>query len=103
MIAEGLLSPYKSGEETPKELLEWSLARFRQLSAHEVGHTLGIGHNYYDSKMGRISVLDYPHPLVTLAADGTLDHSEVYDAGIGEWDKIAIRYGYTDFPDGTNE
>ena len=103
MIAEGLLSPYTSGEETPKELLEWSLARIRQLSAHEVGHTLGIGHNYYDSKMGRISVLDYPHPLVTLAADGSLDYTEVYDSGIGEWDKIAIRYGYTDFPDGTNE
>ena len=103
MIAEGLLSPYKSGEETPKELLEWSLARIRQLSAHEVGHTLGIGHNYYDSRLGRVSVLDYPHPLVTLAADGSLDHSEVYDAGIGEWDKIAIRYGYSDFPEGTNE
>ena len=49
MIAEGLLSPYKDGTETPKELMEWGLARIRQLSAHEVGHTLGIGHNYYDS------------------------------------------------------
>jgi hypothetical protein len=103
MIAEGLLSPYKSGTEAPKELLEWSLARIRQLSAHEVGHTLGIGHNYYDSKLGRVSVLDYPHPLVTLKADGTFDYSQVYDTGIGEWDKIAIRYGYTDFPDGTDE
>jgi hypothetical protein len=103
MIAEGLLSPYKSGTETPPELMEWGLARIRQLSAHEVGHTLGIGHNYYDSKAGRISVLDYPHPLVTLRADGTLDYSEVYDTGIGEWDKIAIRFGYTDFPKGTNE
>lgn len=103
MIAEGLLSPYKSGTETPRELLEWGLARIRQLSAHEVGHTLGIGHNYYDSKRGRISVLDYPHPLVTLAADGSLDYSEVYATGIGEWDKIAIRWGYQDFPNGTNE
>ena len=102
MIAEGLLSPYKAGTETPPELLEWSLARIRQLSAHEVGHTLGIGHNYYDSKLGRVSVMDYPHPLVTLKADGTLDHSEVYDTGIGEWDKIAIRWGYTDFPEGTD-
>ena len=102
MIAEGLLSPYASGTETPPELLEWSLARIRQLSAHEVGHTLGIGHNYYDSKTGRVSVMDYPHPLVTLAADGTLNHSEVYDTGIGEWDKIAVRWGYTDFPDGTD-
>ena len=103
MIAEGLLSPYTSGTETPPELREWALARIRQLSAHEVGHTLGIGHNYYDSDAGRISVMDYPHPLVTLKPDGTLDYSKVYETGIGAWDKIAIRYGYQDFPSGTNE
>ena len=103
MIAEGLLSPYKDGTESPNELTEWALARIRQLSAHEVGHTLGIGHNYYDSKAGRISVMDYPHPLVTLKADGTLDYSKVYDVGIGEWDKVAITYGYSDFPTGTDE
>ncbi|MGH9313115.1 MAG: zinc-dependent metalloprotease, partial [Vicinamibacterales bacterium] len=103
MIAEGLLSPYKTGDETPPELREWALARMRQLSAHEVGHTLGLGHNYYDSESGRISVLDYPHPLVTLKPDGTMDYSKVYDDKIGEWDKVAIAYGYQDFPDGTNE
>ena len=103
MIAEGLLSPYKDGTETPKELTEWGLARIRQLSAHEVGHTLGIGHNYYDSEAGRISVMDYPHPLVTMKADGTLDYSKVYDTGIGAWDKVAIQFGYADFPSGTDE
>jgi hypothetical protein len=103
MIAEGLLSPYKTGDETPPELREWALARMRQLSAHEVGHTLGLGHNYYDSEAGRISVLDYPHPLVTLKPDGTLDYSKVYDDKIGEWDKVTIAFGYQDFPDGTNE
>ena len=103
MIAEGLLSPYKDGSEKPKELMEWGLARIRQLSAHEVGHTLGIGHNYYDSEAGRISVMDYPHPLVTMKADGTLDYSKVYDVGIGAWDKVAITYGYADFPAGTDE
>jgi hypothetical protein len=103
MIAEGLLSPYKEGTETPKELTEWGLARIRQLSAHEVGHTLGIGHNYYDSTAGRISVMDYPHPLVTMNADNTLDYSKAYDVGIGAWDKVAITYGYSDFPAGTDE
>jgi hypothetical protein len=103
MIAEGLLSPYKDGSETPKELMDWGLARIRQLSAHEVGHTLGIGHNYYDSEAGRVSVMDYPHPLVTMKADGTLDYSRVYDVGIGAWDKVAITYGYADFPAGTDE
>ena len=103
LIAEGLLQPYKTGDENPPELREWAIARIRQLAAHEVGHTLGLGHNYWDSTAGRISVMDYPHPLVTLRSDGTLDHSQVYAAGIGEWDKVAITYGYQDFPDGTDE
>ncbi len=103
LIAEGLLSPYQTGDETPEGLEAWALARIRQLSAHETGHTLGLGHNYYDSQAGRISVMDYPHPLVTLEADGSIDYSDVYDVDIGEWDKVAIRYGYQDFPDGTNE
>ena len=103
MLAEGLLSPYKTGDETPPELREWAIARIRQLSAHEVGHTLGLGHNYYDSDAGRISVMDYPHPLVTLKADGSLDYSKVYEVGIGEWDKTAITFGYQDFPASTDE
>ena len=103
LIAEGLLAPYKTGAEVSNEAREWALARMRQLAAHEVGHTLGIGHNYYDSDAGRISVMDYPHPLVTLKPDGSLDISKVYDVGIGAWDKVAIAYGYEDFPAGTDE
>ncbi|HUF74719.1 MAG TPA: zinc-dependent metalloprotease, partial [Longimicrobiales bacterium] len=103
MIAEGLLSPYAEGDETPPELAEWALARIRQLSAHEIGHTIGLGHNYYNSRAGRISVMDYPHPLVTLRPDGSLDYAEVYDDGIGAWDRVAVRYGYEDFPAGTDE
>jgi hypothetical protein len=103
LLAEGLLSPYEEGDETPSELAEWALARIRQLSAHEVGHTLGLAHNYYDSTAGRISVLDYPHPLVTVDASGGLDYSAVYDVGIGEWDTVAIRWGYGDFPPETDE
>ncbi len=102
LIAEGLLAPYENGDEDAADISEWALARIRQLSAHEVGHTLGLSHNYYDSDAGRISVLDYPHPLIT--HDGTgFDYSEVYDIDIGEWDEVAIRYGYSHFPPGSDE
>jgi hypothetical protein len=103
MLAEGILSPYRTGTEAPPELKAWALARIRQLSAHEVGHTIGLGHNYYDSTAGRISVMDYPHPLVTLKADGSFDYSKVYASGMGEWDKVSIIYGYQDFPAGIDE
>jgi hypothetical protein len=103
LIFEGLLAPYKTGTETPAILAETAMARIRQLAAHEVGHTLGIGHQYYNSTKGRISVMDYPHPLEKLNADGTIDLSDAYAVGIGEWDKVAIAYGYQDFPPGTDE
>ena len=102
LIAEGLLSPYTSGDETPPELAQLALARLRQLSAHEVGHTLGYGHNYYSSTAGRISVMDYPHPLVTLRPDNTVDLSQAYGVGIGDWDKVSVRYTYGHFAPGTN-
>jgi len=103
LIAEGLLAPYASGTETPPGLAEWALARLRQLSAHEVGHTLGFNHNHYASSLGRISVMDYPHPLIELTDDGELDYSAVYDDRIGEWDKVAVTYSYQDFPPGADE
>ena len=103
LIFEGLLSPYERGTETPAVLAETALARLRQLSVHEVGHTLGLSHNYYDSTKGRISVMDYPHPLEKLRADGTIDLSDAYDVGVGEWDKVTIDYGYQHFPEGVDE
>jgi uncharacterized protein DUF4953/uncharacterized protein DUF5117/uncharacterized protein DUF5118 len=103
LIFEGLLSPYASGSEKPPILYETALKRIRQLSAHEVGHTLGLGHNYYDSSKGWISVMDYPHPLEKLNADGTIDLSDAYAQHIGDWDKIAIDYGYRQYAPGTDE
>jgi hypothetical protein len=103
LIAEGLLSPYATGTETPPELAAMALARIRQLSAHEIGHTLGLSHNYIASTYGRQSVMEYPHPLVRLTADGRVDLSQAYREGIGEWDKVAITYGYRDFPAGVDE
>ncbi|HLK17818.1 MAG TPA: zinc-dependent metalloprotease [Bryobacteraceae bacterium] len=103
MIFEGLLSPYTNGDEKPDILYQTALARIRQLAAHEVGHTLGLGHNYYDSTKGWISVMDYPHPFEKLRDDGSIDLSEAYQARIGDWDKVSINYGYREFAPGTDE
>ncbi|MEZ4589398.1 MAG: zinc-dependent metalloprotease, partial [Gemmatimonadales bacterium] len=103
LIAQGLLAPFVEGNESTAPLEAMALARIRQLSAHEVGHTLGIQHNYISSAEERASVMDYPHPLVRLMSDGTLDLSDAYAVGIGEWDKEAVKFGYQDFPPGTDE
>ena len=103
LIAEGLLAPYDKTNTASPRLLEMVLARLRQLSAHEVGHTLGLQHNYAASPVGRASVMDYPAPRAKIGPDGVPDLSDAYATGIGEWDKVAIAYGYQDFPPGTNE
>lgn len=104
LIAQGLLSPYEDGATNPDEkMLQLALARLRQLSAHEIGHTIGLAHNFAASVKDRSSVMDYPHPYVALDADGNLDFSKSYAVGIGEWDKRTVLYGYQDFPEGTNE
>ena len=97
LIAQGLLAPFEEGKNAEPELKKMALARLRQLAAHEIGHTLGLAHNYIASTFDRGSVMDYPHPLIKLDANGNIDLSAAYDSGIGVWDKVAIRYGYSQF------
>lgn len=103
LIAEGLLAPYEKGVPADDKMLKMALNRLKQLSAHEIGHTIGLMHNYAASVSNRASVMDYPHPLVKLDANGHIDLSNAYDLQIGEWDKVAIAWGYQDFPPGVNE
>lgn len=96
LIAQALIAPYGSSEDTSETAYEMALARIRQLSAHEVGHTLGFAHNFAASANERASVMDYPHPQIKVK-EGKLDFSQAYDKGIGLWDKIATQVAYGDF------
>ena len=103
LIAQGLLSPFENGLPANDPMLKMALERLKQLSAHEVGHTIGLMHNYASSVNDRASVMDYPHPLVRLNEKGEISLNNAYDQKIGEWDKVAITWGYQDFSAGTNE
>jgi hypothetical protein len=103
MIALGLLeAPFAEGANKENEALEMALARIRQLSAHEIGHTLGFAHNFTSSAKNRTSVMDYPHPNIEMKGD-QISIANAYEVGIGDWDKVTVAYAYSDFPEGTDE
>lgn len=108
LIATGLTAPYKqhdhnSSSENAKQndtsaAKAMALARIRQLAAHEVGHTLGLIHNFAGSGNSRSTVMDYPHPMLDLR-NGKVTLDQAYREGLGEWDYYAIAYGYGDHSD----
>jgi len=103
LLFEGLAGVARTGTGAADDPIQLALARIRQLSAHEVGHTLGLAHNFAGSALGRASVMDYPAPLVTVNQDGELDFARAYTSGVGEWDAAAVRWAYSEFPPGADE
>src|SRR5690554_2216688 len=100
LLAQGMLPPYEAGKNTGdrlKIIQDMAISRIRQLSAHEIGHTLGIAHNFAANPQNRASVMDYPHPLVEFNDEGELSFQRAYSVGMGPWDKFSIAYGYTEF------
>ncbi len=96
LIAQSLMNrPYEFDNDNDQPMLELALARIRQLSAHEVGHTLGFAHNFASSSNNRASVMDYPHPLLAINKDD-IDFSNSYSVGIGDWDKVSVAYSYSE-------
>ncbi|MGS2719762.1 zinc-dependent metalloprotease [Paraglaciecola aestuariivivens] len=107
LIALGLTSPFSENASDDSKVdtqiqKDMALARIRQLSAHEVGHTLGIAHNFAASEDDRASVMDYPHPYVTVE-QGKVQLDKAYAVGIGKWDKYVIAYGYQTYANSQQE
>lgn len=103
LIAQALMNkPFAERDDNYQPMLEMALARIRQLSAHEIGHTLGFAHNFAASTNGRASVMDYPHPQFKLNGD-EIDFSDAYDVNIGTWDKVTVAYSYSEFSENSEK
>ena len=101
MILSGLVDNPNT-DDNNKLIKDISLDRIKQLSAHEIGHTLGFAHNYISSANNRSSVMDYPHPNIKLL-DGEINIKEAYSKNIGDWDKVSVKYAYSDLSNSKNE
>ena len=103
MIAQALMNkPFAESDNNYQPMLEMALGRIRQLSAQKVGHTIGFTHNFAASANNRASVMDYPHPQISVT-NGNIDFSDAYAVGIGDWDKVTVAYSYSEFNNSTNE
>lgn len=103
LIAQAMMDhPFINSDNNHDPMMELALARIRQLAAHEVGHTLGFAHNFAASASDRASVMDYPHPQFEMK-NGEITFSNAYDTGIGEWDKVTVKYSYSDIPKGKTQ
>ena len=103
LIAQALMNkPFAERDDNYQPMLELALARIRQLSAHEIGHTIGFAHNFAASTNNRASVMDYPHPLISIK-NNEIDLSNAYDTKIGDWDKVTVAYSYSEFDNNANE
>lgn len=69
--------------------------RIALLACHEMGHALGLAHNFVASTYGRGSVMDYFAPRVRIRPDGSADLSDAYMQGVGSYDRFAIEWGYS--------
>jgi hypothetical protein len=95
LIAQALMNAPFAVDGSNGPMMEMSLARIRQLAAHEIGHTIGFAHNYAASSRENTSVMDYPHPQIEFKGD-QMDFSHAYDTKIGDWDKVSVDYAYGD-------
>lgn len=102
MIAQALSQQPFASASSKQALMDFALSRIRQLSAHEIGHTLGFAHNYAASTRNKSSVMDYPHPQLSLV-DGKVSLDNAYETGIGAWDKVSVAYAYSSVAPGDDQ